>query len=56
MKVNEATARDSSFRLLYIIIITAEFQDKIKACQKIYYAVLFSYLTAPFLSIMRVRL
>jgi len=56
VKANEATARDSSFRLLYIIIITAEFQDETKACQKIYHAVLFSYPTAPFPSTMRARL
>jgi len=40
VKANKATARDSSFRLLYLIL-RAEFEDETKTRQKIYNAVLF---------------
>lgn len=40
VKANKATARDSSFRLLYLIL-TAEFGDETKIHQKIYNAVHF---------------
>ena len=40
VKANRTTARDSSFRLLYLIL-TAELEDETTICQKIYQAVLF---------------